>query len=110
MNAKALKHRLKIYKKEQIKNEFQELDHEKEVFVKEVFASCKNLIIENKEHNNISCRLYQCEFVIRFLELDMSYFFIFKNEKYEILNMQDEGNNGQFLKIKAKKINENDNN
>ncbi|TDJ85385.1 head-tail adaptor protein [Campylobacter volucris] len=108
MNAKALRHRLKIYKKYQEQNEFKELDHDKEIFIKEVFASCKNLIIENKEQNNISSKLYQCEFVIRFLELDMSYFIVFKNEKYEILNIQDENDNRQFLKLKARKINEND--
>ncbi|MCV3509235.1 head-tail adaptor protein [Campylobacter sp. CNRCH_2016_3089] len=104
MKAKELRHRLKIYKKMQSKNEFQELDYDEVVFIKEIFASCKNLIVENKEQGNITNKTSFCEFEVRFLELDMSYLIEFEGDRYEILSIQDEGMSKRFLKIKARKI------
>lgn len=103
MKANELKHRIKIYKKEQSKNEFLENDFTAVLF-KEVFASCKEISSETKELNKGSSLFSIYEFELRFLELKDDCFIVFRNEKYEIIGLEDESQNRQFLKIKARKI------
>ncbi|MGM9095462.1 phage head completion protein, partial [Campylobacter jejuni] len=52
MKANGFKHRVKIYKKEQSKNEFLESDFTQDLLFKEVYASCKNLSADVKELNS----------------------------------------------------------
>ncbi|TEY00362.1 head-tail adaptor protein [Campylobacter sp. US33a] len=104
MKVNNFKHRIKIYKKEQGKNEFLEDDFTQDLLFKEVYASCKNLSMENKDLNDGLSLIATHEFELRFLELDFSYFLVFRDEKYEILGIQDESQNKQFLKIKARKL------
>ncbi|HEG0602787.1 MULTISPECIES: phage head completion protein [Campylobacter] len=102
MKANTFKHRIKIYKKEQSKNEFNELDFTQELLFKEVYASCKNLSVESKNLDDGVSQIATHEFELRFLELDFSYFIVFREKKYEILSIQDTDQNKQFLKIKAR--------
>lgn len=104
MKANGFKHRVKIYKKEQSKNEFLESDFTQDLLFKEVYASCKNLSADVKELNSGLSLVATHEFELRFLELDFSYFIVFRDEKYEIVSLEDESQNKKFLKIKARKF------
>ncbi|EFC32472.1 phage head-tail adaptor, putative [Campylobacter jejuni subsp. jejuni 414] len=104
MKANTFKHRIKIYKKEQSKNEFLENDFTQDLLFKEVYASCKNLSADIKELQGGLSLVITHEFELRFLELDFSYFLVFKDEKYEIVSLEDEKQDKKFLKIKARKI------
>ncbi|EHU3473162.1 head-tail adaptor protein [Campylobacter jejuni] len=104
MKVNTFRHRIKIYKKEQSKNEFLENDFTQDLLFKEVYASCKNLSTDVKELQGGLSLATTHEFELRFLELDFSYFLVFKDEKYEIVSLEDEKQDKKFLKIKARKI------
>ncbi|HDZ5006186.1 TPA: head-tail adaptor protein [Campylobacter jejuni] len=104
MKANAFKHRIKIYKKEQSKNEFLESDFTQDLLFKEVYASCKNLSVDTKGLQGGLSLVVTHEFELRFLELENDYFIVFRGEKYEIISLEDENQNKQFLKIKVRKI------
>ena len=106
MKANALKYRLKIYKKENQENEFLEKMPQTCVFVKEVFAGCKNLSNESKALNDGENLELICEFTLRFLELDFSYFLVFEKRAFEILSINWDKDK-RFLNLKARSLNDN---
>lgn len=104
-----LRHEVAIYGTEEIKNELEEIE-KKEIFLK--YAYCEIMISGSKETKTVADTYYnENTYRLTFrkqsiLEIKKDWYFMQKNDKYEVIYWNEDFTNREFVEVFCRRIDE----